>query len=58
MHGIIGGASGFGKSTMIKILAEQILREGSVRLWLIDPKEVPGIYLFSNTLNILINQVI
>ena len=39
MHGVIGGQSGFGKSTLIKILEQQIMAEGKIRTWLIDPKE-------------------
>lgn len=39
MHGVIGGQSGFGKSTLIKVLCPQIMREGKIRTWLIDPKE-------------------
>ena len=39
MHGVIGGQSGFGKSTLIKVLGQQIMAEGKIRTWLIDPKE-------------------
>lgn len=39
MHGIVGGGSGYGKSTLIKILCQQLLQEGKIKVWLIDPKE-------------------
>ena len=39
MHGVIGGQSGFGKSTLIKVLCPQIMKEGEIKTWLIDPKE-------------------
>ncbi|MFC1718154.1 ATP-binding protein, partial [Candidatus Poribacteria bacterium] len=39
MHGVIGGQSGFGKTTLIKVLGQQIMAEGNTKVWFIDPKE-------------------
>ncbi len=39
MHGVVGGGTGFGKSTFIKVLAQQIMAEGKTKIWFIDPKE-------------------
>lgn len=45
-HAVIGGQSGFGKSTFVKVLAREILKEGSTLIWLIDPKEGSGDFRF------------
>ena len=38
-HGLIIGDSGTGKSTLIKVLASQLIQDNGVRLLIIDPKE-------------------
>jgi len=38
MHGVIGGSTGFGKTTFILSLCQQLITEGEIRFWLIDPK--------------------
>ena len=37
-HAVIGGQSGFGKTTLIKILVQEILKEGRTVIWIFDPK--------------------
>ena len=39
LHFVIGGASGYGKSTLVKVLTQQIIEEDRIKVWLIDPKE-------------------
>jgi len=39
MHSIIGGGSGYGKSTLIKLLSQQIITDSKIKVWIIDPKE-------------------
>lgn len=38
-HSVFGGQSGFGKSTAVKVLSQQVISEGTTKVWLIDPKE-------------------
>jgi DNA helicase HerA-like ATPase len=46
MHGLIGGGAGYGKSSLVKILCQQILTEGKKHIWIIDPKGEGGDFRF------------
>jgi len=46
MHAVIAGQSGFGKSTLIKILLKQILEQRQSLVWLWDPKGESGDFRF------------
>ena len=39
MHGLVVGGAGYGKSTLVTILSQQLLAEGKIKVWIIDPKE-------------------
>ena len=46
MHGLFGGSTGFGKSTLVKVLCPQILARGETLVWIIDPKGEGGDFRF------------
>lgn len=46
MHSLIGGGAGFGKSTLVKIICQQILAEGKRHVIIIDPKGEGGDFRF------------
>ncbi|MCX6113019.1 MAG: DUF87 domain-containing protein [Proteobacteria bacterium] len=41
-HAVFAGQSGFGKSTLVKIICRQLLKENKIFTWLLDPKGSGG----------------